>query len=210
MNMKVYGVERIRNLDAPAVFVGNHGAVYGAIAAMVYLPVHFRPWINETMLDRDSAARSILGTFTDKDNLMSDGVRLRTVERIAGLVSSAIKSFNPITVSRSNPIAMLDTIRETVDTLVAGDNVLIFPENPEVHYDDDSFRKLHPAFGILGFRYYVQSQKCLHFYPVFSDSGRKEFSIGEPVIYMPGEDERQEAMRIVTEIQGRLICMSEH
>ncbi len=200
MNMKIVGQENILPEAAPAVYVCNHGMIYGAIAAMVHLPVHFRPWINEIMLDPSSAAKSMAGTL-NKDE--------RSVKRIAAIISSAMNSFDAIPVSRTNPMAMIETIKESVSALEGGDNLLIFPENPKEHYDKDSFRNLHPAFGILGYRYYQSTGKRLHFYPVFSDSVNKTFSIGCPVIYTPGGNEGEEAQRIVEEVQRRMIQLSE-
>ena len=209
LGMKVFGANNIDHTMAPAVFICNHDVYVGTIAALIYLPVHFRPWIHDKMLDRDEAAQTMLQTFENKYNFLGKKNKERIIRQFAGYVMSAMKSFNPIPVSRTNLMGMLETTQKSLEVLEGGDNLLIFPENPSGHYDAESFRNLHPAFGILGFQYYMKTGKCLYFYPCFADKKRKRFSIGKPVVYTHSDDVQEELRRVVSQVQESLVELSQ-
>ena len=209
LGMKTYGAEHIDPSLGPSVFVANHGVTSGPVAALIYLPVHFRPWIHDRMLTPDEAADSMMETFKARYNCLGQKRKKRVIRHLAGYLSKAMEAFNPIPVSRSNPMNMMQTVQESVDTLKSGDNLLIFPENPDGRYDVDSFRKLHPAFGILAFQYYQKTGRLLAFYPCFSDMGNKTFSIGSPILYSPGDDVQDSIRQLVSKVQASLIELSQ-
>ncbi len=209
LRLKTIGEENILSDQGPSVFICNHGEIYGAIAAVMYLPVHFRIWAHDKMLDREKAAATMMETYKERFPLLIKGVKNRMIWRISKPVTDAICSLDPIPVSRENPICMIDTINESVDALCAGDNLLIFPEKPENRYNGDAFKNMYPVFGILGLKYFERTGKRLLFYPAFSNSETKTFTIGKPVVYIPGTDPREEIERIVSEIESRMVQLSE-
>lgn len=209
LGLKTCGAENINPALGPSVFVANHGALSGPVAAILYLPVHFRPWIHDRMLSPDMSAETMMGTFREKYNFLGQKRKKRILRRAAGCLSKAMEAFHPIPVSRSNPMNMVKTIQESVETLTGGDNLLIFPENPDAHYNAESFKKLHPAFGMLGYRYYQQTGRQLAFYPCFSDMDKKRFSIGSPILYAPEEDVRESLRKLVSRVQDAQIELSQ-
>jgi hypothetical protein len=205
LRLKTVGAENIDPASEPAVFVGNHGSTVGPIAAACYLPVRFRPWIHDRMLDRDKATESMLGTYKDRLNFLGEKRKRRLFHWMAGLVTGAMDAFNPISVCREKPLKMKDTLRESLDALEGGGNLLIFPERPYPDYNSTSFHHLSPTFGLLGSMYYEETGRCLAFYPCFTDKKRKRFVIGAPVYYTPAEDVRD----LVVRVQDALIRISE-
>ena len=179
------------------------------IAAIVYLPVKFKLWVHDKMLCRETAIPTIEQTYRDRYRWLGPRLKKTLIRWISKPVCAAINSLNTIPVSRTNTIAMIDTISDSVKALREGYNVLIFPEKPGQRYDENAYREMHPAYSIIGMQYYAQSGKELSFYPVFADKRHRRFSIGEPVQYQPESDPHDEAMRIVSEVQSRMIRLSE-
>ena len=208
LGMEVLGEENIDRASSPGVFVCNHGVAIGPVAALIYLPVHFRPWIHDKMLVPEDAEAAMTSTFENRYNYLGQGTKRQIIHKASGYMAEAMASLDPIPVSRTNPMGMLDTVQSSLQVLEEGDNLLIFPENPAEHYDDESFRDLHPAFGILGYQYYQKTGKNLLFYPCFADKERKRFTIGKPVVYAHTDDVQTGIRRVVSQVQAEMIELS--
>ena len=208
LGMKTQGVENIDMASCPSVFICNHGVSIGPVAALIYLPVHFRPWIHDKMLVPEDAEATMTRTFENRYNFLGQRTKRRIIRRVSVYMADAMASFNPIPVSRIDPMRMLNTVQSSIQALEEGDNLLIFPENPAEHYDAESFRNLHPAFGILGYQYYQKTGKNLVFYPCFADKRGRRFAIGKPVVYTPTEDVQTGIRRVVSQVQAEMIELS--
>lgn len=208
LHLKTVGSENIRKADGAAVFIGNHGAVFGVVSAVIYLPVRFKVWLHDVMIIRESAAKTMEGTFQNRFRFFGKKFKRKLIWWISKPVCSALNSFSPIPVSRTNPMAIPRTLAETIDALCEGYNVLLFPEKPEGYYGDKSYKDIYPAFGILGKKYYDQTGMSLSFYPIFSDKKRRLFSIGKPVVYSPQSSLREEAQRIASEVKDKMLKLS--
>ena len=210
LHMKTIGAGNIIRDGSPAVFISNHGAVIGPVAGVVYLPVKFRPWINVAMTDAATAERTMTRTFDGRRFLIFRGkAKAWAIRSAARAVSAAMRSFDPVVVSREDRGAMVGSLKESIRTLQDGTNLLIFPENPgKGKYRADSFHELHPVFAALGKLWYLQSGQCLRFYPVFADKDRHRYNIGAPVVYKPDGDSKAEAQRIVSEVRDAMVRLS--
>ena len=208
LHMKVRGKDNIIPGES-AVYVCNHGATIGPVAASIYLPVPFRPWIHDAMLDRELAAKAIEKTREHQYKYLSKRLKNKIIWWITGPVVAGMKSFRPVSVSRTNPLAIGRTLLESVEALQEGDNILLFPDNPEKHYDDNSFRDISTGFTALGSAWAKKTGKSLRFYPVFADKKRRTFTIGAPTSFDPQADERQERFRVAEYLLNSLIEMSE-
>jgi hypothetical protein len=208
LGLKTVGAGHIRAATQSSVFVCNHGVIVGPVAAIIYLPAHFRPWIHDRMLSPDESTETMMGTFQNRFNWLGQKRKKRLLKHLAEIMSKAMAAFNPIPVSRTDPMKMMPTIQESLDTLLSGDNLLIFPENPQEHYNTDSYRNLHPAFGILGHLYYQKTRKELAFYPCFTDTKHKRFSIGTPILYSPSGDIEGSIRDLVSRVQESMIQLS--
>jgi len=208
LHMKVRGKDKIVP-DESAVYVCNHGAIIGPLAAVVYLPVKFRPWIHDAMLDRELAAKTMGRTWENKFNFLGSRLKKKIIWWLTKPIVAAMHSFSPISVSRTNPLALGRTLLESVEAMQQGDNILIFPDKPTKRYDADSFRNISTGFTALGKVWYKKTGKPLRFYPVFADKQRHTFTIGSPTIFDPSADERQEHYRVAEYLRYALCRMSE-
>lgn len=207
LHMKVMGVEKIQEGE-PAAFICNHCAIFGPISAVMYLPIKFRPWINNAMLDKESAKITMSKTYEGKCKFLGRRIKKAFLSWLAGLVAKTLNSFDPIPVIRGVDKRMHNTFDDSVQTLKSGVNLLIFPEKPELRYDKNSYTHLYVGFSKFASLYYKETGKCLKFYPVFTNQKKHTISIAEPVCYNPNNEEREERFRIANEIVSALKSMA--
>jgi hypothetical protein len=209
---KVYGRENIDPEEFPSVFVCNHGEIYGPVTALLYLPTYFRPWANSVLLDRETAITSMSTRLFARIPFLSLKVRRALAIALASPLLWAIYSFDPIPVYKNKNGNIMDTMLETLKVMEENDNILIFPENPHAHegdhYADDHVGEFYTGFAHLGHMYYEKTQKCLAFYPIFSNKAKRTFTIGRPVHYQPGNHPRKERIRIAMELHGALVDLA--
>lgn len=217
LHLKVSGEENMDNDNFPSIFVCNHGIIYGPIAAVIYLPTYFRPWIDRKMVDRDMAAKEMCGRFIYRIPFLSDKAKMKLARKLAYPVTWALNSFNPIPVERNNLRNVMSTFDDTVKVLIEGDNVLIFPEKPRkvrrgekdtVEHFKDSVGTLFTGFANIGKLYYNSTGKQLRFYPIYANRKGHTFKIGVPVIYDPENDPREEKQRITNKLHERMMDLS--
>lgn len=198
---RVIGAEIIDH-SRPAVFTCNHGKISGPVTAVSFLPVRFRPWINACMLDREEATSTMMGTFRDKLKLFGPKLKRRILWMVSGPVCHYLNSFEPIPVYKGMPRESAGTIEQSVDALIQGDSLLIFPEKPRDRYDADSYKDFNTGFAALGRALYERTGQCLEFYPVWSDRKSRSLLIGAPVPFDPSNESRDEKLRISSELQA--------
>ena len=200
---KVIGQGNIDRSKA-SVFTCNHGKTAGPVTAVVYLPVRFRPWINGCMLNREEATDTMMRTFRDKFNFLGPKLKRGIIHSVSGTICHFLNSFEPIPVYKGMPKASADTIKQSVDALVRGENLLIFPEKPKDRYNEESYKDFNTGFAALGRAYYERTGQCLDFYPAWSDRESHTFRIGKPVTFDPANDARMEKQRISAELKERM------
>ena len=76
------------------------------------------------------AAKEMYGRFIYRIPLLPPKAKMRIARLLAGPVTWALNSFNPIPVEKNNLRNVMTTFDDTVKVLSEGDNVLIFPERP--------------------------------------------------------------------------------
>ena len=196
---KVVGQDNIDRSKA-SVFTCNHGKVAGPVTAVIYLPVHFRPWINGCMLDREEATDTMMKTFRDKFKFLGPKLKRKVLYLVSGAICHFLNSYKPVPVYKGQT----STIEQSIDALVGGDNLLIFPERPQGRYDEESYKDFNTGFAALGKAFYERSGLCLDFYPIWSDNKTHTFNIGKPVTFNPENEPRAEKQRISAELMARM------
>ena len=200
----------------PSIFVCNHGIIYGPVAAVIYLPTYFRPWIDRKMVDRDLAAQEMYGRFLYRLPLLSERTKRGVARALARPVTWALNSFDPIPVEKNNLRNVMSTFDDTVRVLSEGDNVLIFPERPRrvrrgnkmtVEHRTDSVGTLFTGFANIGRMYYDKTGQALRFYPIYAGRRDHTFRIGEPVVFDPANDALEEKRRIAALLHDRMAAL---
>lgn len=216
LHLKVVGAENLDREDYPSIFICNHGLFYGPIAAVIYLPTYFRPWVDLKMIDLDLCAKEIYDRELYKARWLPKGFRRWLSRIIARPVTWALNSFNPIPVDKRSAQAAVGTFGETVKVLAEGDNVLIFPEKPKrvrkknkmtVAHERRTVGSLYTGFANIGQLYYEKTGKALKFYPIYANKKGHTFSIGEPVQFDPANEPREEKQRIADDLHNKMLVL---
>lgn len=218
LRLRVVGTENMRQEDFPSIFVCNHGIIYGPVAAVIYLPTYFRPWIDKKMIDRDMATREMYERQSHRIPLLSTRAKMWLARQLSRPVAWALNSFDPVPVDKSSLKGVLATFDATVKVLSEGDNVLIFPERPRrvkkggkvtVEHETVTVGDLYTGFANIGTLYFRETGKALRFYPIYANRKNRTFRIGEPVVFDPDNNPRDEKLRIAEVLQSRMLALKE-
>ena len=207
---KIKGKEHLQKGDYPSVLVCNHGFLYGPIAAALYLPTYFRPWIHDRMLRQDLAEREISISFPWVKKVLGKRLGGALTALAARLTCRLLLSFRPIAVVRGASRDTMSTFDESLAALEEGDNLLIFAEKPKRLNtgDNPDLRNLYTGFAHLGKLYHDATGRRLLFYPVFSNQKQRTISIGEPVQYDPTLPSREAKQAVAEELQRRMEALA--
>ena len=217
LRLKVSGKEHLLPGRYPSVFVCNHGFIYGPVSGVLYLPVPFRPWIHDVMLDPALAERELRKSLRFVLRIFGDRLGGRMLHSLTRLVCRTLNSFDPVPVVRGASRNLMNTFRTSLEALMDGDNILIFPEkprelatniDPDAEYDPYNLRSFYTGFAHIGRMYFDATGKNLLFYPLYSDKKRRRFMIGEPVEYDSSLDPRESRKRLSACLQERIEEMS--
>ncbi len=211
---RVIGRENVKAENFPAIFVCNHGEIYGPVAAVIYLPYYFRPWIDERMLNPDKNEQHIYqGTFARK-RWMPEKMKRWLTRLLAALGRWAFGAFDPIPVYRDELRSIFKTFNLSVAAMQAEENILLFPENPQKtqdgRYESGDVGSFFTGFAHIGKAYYIKTGKCTTFYPIYSDKKKRIFQIGSGIKYNPEHTQAEEKRRIAEELNRAMKEMAEN
>lgn len=207
--------DRVRPDESnPIVFLCNHGEVYGPVAGMLFCPVPVRSWsISDMMIDpKEVAEYSYKYTFSQIRWL---GPLRWPVARLLGHVSVwGMRKLEAVPVFRNKPRELMDTFRRSVEAMQAGDNLLIFPENPDADpnapgYESGRPGELFRGFPMLAQVYHSKTGKRCRFMPMLAHKGMRTLSFGTEIVYDPDAAPIDERDRIVAEASRQLQALYE-
>ena len=214
--LKPFNRHRMVNLDHvredhenPLVFLGNHAEIYGPIASALCFPVPVRFWVISKMMFRSRDVRAYLyeNTFSKK-TFLPVFVR-KLLARILGWLSvNVMSSLRAIAVFRDSPMKLRQTLRESVEALEHGENLIIFPEHPEGKYVKGGISELSPGFLMLAEAWWKKTGKKLRMMPVYANREQRTFTFGEEIRYEPGNGYAAEQERILKEAYEQLSALS--
>ncbi len=196
--------------DNPLVFLGNHAEIYGPIASALCFPVPVRFWVISKMMFNKKDVRAYMyeNTFSKK-TFLPVFVRKLLAWYLGWLSVNIMNSLRAIAVYRDSPMKLRQTIRESVDALAAGENLMIFPEHPEGKYVKNGISELSPGFLMLAEAWWKKSGKKLRLMPVYANREQRTFTFGEEIDYEPENGFAAEQDRILKEAYEQLVKLSE-
>lgn len=215
LRLRVLGKHNMDASKYPSIFVCNHGIFYGPIAAVIYLPTYFRPWVDKKMVDLELCTKEAYNRWIYAFPLPPKA-KWRLARFAARIATWAINAFNPVPVERDNLRKVMTTFEDTVKALSEGDNVLIFPERPKrvtkngktfLLHETDSVGDMFSGFANIGRLYYQATGKTLRFYPVYANHRGHTFKIGVPVEFDPEVESREERQRIADYLREQMLVL---
>ena len=212
---QVQGTEHIRpDEDDPLVFLCNHGDMYGPVISQCYLPLPVRTWSMSTlMVDRDEATAYIYKYNFENNAAVPKCMRHFLARTLARVSMWGLRQLECLPVYRDKPTQLMRTFRTSVEAMQAGDNLLIFPENPNAlgqdhGYESQGLGELFSGFTMLAPIYYNRTGKRCRFLPMFADKQRRLVSFGTEVLFDPDNDSHDESLRIVQEVRAQMLAMA--
>ncbi len=197
------GAENIHPDESnPIVFLCNHGEIYGPVAGMLFCPVPVRPWvISDIALDPEEVAAYLYRYTFSKIPWL--GPLQKSIPRFIGPLSVCVMNqLECVPVFRHKPRELMTTFRKSVEAMQAGDNLLIYPENPDANpnrpgYEHGRPGELFRGFTMLAQLYYSRTGKACRFVPMLAHKGLRTISFGTEIVYNPENDPISERDRVV-------------
>ena len=195
--------------DNPIVFLGNHAEIYGPIASALCFPVPVRFWVINKMMFRKQDVRKYLyeNTFSKK-TFLPVFVRKLLAWYLGWLSVNVMNALKAIAVYRDSPMKLRQTIRESVEALENGDNLMIFPEHPEGKYQKGGVSEFSPGFVMLAEAWWKKSGKKLRIMPVYANREERTFTFGNEIDYEPENRYAAEQERIMKDARDQMLQMA--
>ncbi len=213
---RLEGVERIHpDSENPLVFLCNHGELYGPMIAESYIPVPVRAWsISNIMGDPEKVYAYIYKYSFQNNERFPRALRSPLAKAVSRLSVWGMNQLENIPVYRAPPGQLIKTFRESIEAMQAGDNLLIFPENPNALGQDHGYEQgrvgeFFTGFALLAPVYYNRTGKRCRFLPMYANKQARVITFGEEIVYQPGDDRQAEAERIAREARAQMERMME-
>jgi hypothetical protein len=209
---KVIGKEKVKAPKGTSlVFVCNHGEVYGPIVTNLYIPFPLRPWVTSEMIMPEETTNYVYeGTFK-RQKWIPARLRYPAAKLVTPIINWAMEGVEGIPVFRNNPRELINTFRVTAAAMEAGDNILIFPENPHDSRSESNFylRKgvgeFFTGFTMVAPIYYKKTGKRCVFVPVYADKKKHTLTFGEVTAYDPDNEPNAEKERICAYLREEML-----
>ena len=196
--------------ENPIVFIGNHAEIYGPIASALCFPVPVRFWVISKMMFNKQEVRAYLyeNTFSKK-TFLPVFIRKLLAWYLGWLSVNVMNALRAIPVYRDSPMKLRQTIRQSIEALEKGENLMIFPEHPERgKYVKGGIGEISPGFVMLAEAWWKKSGKKLRIMPVFANREKRIFTFGNEIRYEPENRYAAEQDRIMKEAFDQLTALS--
>ena len=207
---RMIGLDRVRtDPENPIVFLGNHAEIYGPIASALCFPVDVRFWVISMMMFDKKKVRPYLyeNTFSKK-TFLPVFIRRLLAWYLGWLSVNVMNSLRAIAVYRDSPMKLRQTLRESVEALENGENLMIFPEHPDGKYEKGGVSEFSPGFLMLAEAWWKKSGKKLRILPVYANREERTFNFGEEIVYEPEQGFASETERILKEAREQMLRMA--
>ena len=209
---RLSGAENLRrDEDNPLVFLCNHGEIHGPIVCVCNIPLPVRTWsIDRVMINREEVTAYLYRYTFSRQRWLLPPLRRPVAALAASFLVWVMQSLESIPVFRDKPTQLMKTFRLTVEALECGDNLLIFPENPnavaaEHGYEREGLGEFFTGFAMLAAIYYNQTGRRCRFMPCYAHQGTRTLCFGHEIVYDPDHDPREERERICREARSEML-----
>ena len=208
---KIKGRENIILDDEnPLVFLCNHGDIYGPTVCAANFPVPMRPWVISQVCTSVEEFEAYFYRYDLQEARLPEKWKKPLAHLVGKLSIWCMRQLEAVPVYRDKPAELIKTFRQSVEAMQAGDNLLIFPENPNAvqkdhGYEHDGLGTLFEGFTLLATVYYRKTKKKLRFMPMYAHKATRTLVFGHEVDYNPmAPDEAQERHRVVEECEKEM------
>lgn len=119
-----------------------------------------------------------------------------------------MNSLRAIAVYRDSPMKLRQTLRESVEALENGENLMIFPEHPDGKYEKAGVSEFSPGFMMLAEAWLKKTGRLLRIMPVYANQKERTFTFGDEIRYEPENGYASEQKRILKEAREQMLHMA--
>jgi hypothetical protein len=197
---RVVGLEHIQD-KGPAIYVANHLGSLGPIQMILSLPLRFFPWIIANMTDRQRAPRYLYDDFVRPVLHLQGTMGMVVSFLICQVAVPLLRGLGSIPVEKE--FGLFDkSFRRSMDLLIQGRNLLIFPEDNAGPYDPKTqMRPFSCGFSWLCYRYEQATGRPLPIYPVAVSREAAMIVIDRPTFYTNHGDRKQDLRQLCASLQ---------
>ena len=189
--------------EGSSVFVSNHLGALGPVAVIASLPVRLYPWVISDMMDHDQAAGYLNQDFVEPQLHLTPPFSLWVAKGISKISVRLLCSAGCVPVWQGEKL--YDTFEKSVDLLVNGKSLLIFPEDPSKEIDPQyKMTPFKKGFARLGRLYYERTGKSLRFYPLAVHLDSYRVRVGRPIAYNSKNPAANERLRIKNVLEASI------
>jgi len=200
--IRVVGAENLP--DEPCLIVSNHAQMHGPIASELYAPGRHSIWCTGEMMHLKEVPAYAYQDFWSR--------KPRSVRWFFRLLSYVIAPFSVCIFNEAHTIPVyrdrriLDTFRDTVDKLCAGDHVIIFPEHDKPY--NHILCAFQDGFVSVARSYYRKTGREVAFVPMYMAPALKTMYLGAPVRFRAEAPVKEERRRICTALMEAITAMA--
>lgn len=174
--------------NEPVMILANHSGAVGPAYAHLYMPGPKKIWLINYVIRKQPSSKFIFHDFYCGKN-KKHKKRWKFLAKLSSFLLRPLLLRVPH-IEVYHDSRMLDTFRESVDALVDGKNLIVFPECPKPH---SSFvNDIYGGFAEIGKLYFGLTGKALKFFPAYVCEDLKKISVGKPVVFNPELPTRQQ------------------
>ncbi len=200
--IEVVGAEHLP--DEPVIIVGNHAQMYGPIACELYMPQNVYTWCAGQMMElKEVPAYAFADFWAQKP------VYIRWFYKILSFLIAPISVLvfnNARTIAVHRDKRILSTFRDTVETLRAGNSVVIFPEHNQPH--NHIVHAFQNRFIDIAKLYCRRTGKELAFVPLYIAPRLSRMYLGEPIRFSSETPIEEERVRICDRLMEEITHMA--
>ena len=175
----ITGLKEVRS-SGPCVFAANHQGSYGPLILMLYLPFRLYPWVTGELTTVSRSPEYIRKDFIETELRIHGPVSV-LLSWITGYLAVQIMHIVQAVPVFKKSKKITRTISKSMDLLLEGGRLLIFPEIPGT----DSFTgigQFDTGFLKLTEKYRAATGEDLPVYPVSVNKEQRHIVISKPVL----------------------------
>jgi hypothetical protein len=199
----VVGFENIQ-MPGPAIYSANHLGALGPIEVILSVPVRFYPWVIAEMTDFKRAPEYLFNDFVHPVMHLSGRFGMLFSTFLTKISVRLLRKVGAVSIDRFGGLTP-DGFRHSLRLLREGKNLLIFPEDPLLPMDQDTFmRHFMPGFATLCGLFQADTGTLLPVYPVAVHADSETVAIGKPEFFSPHGRHREAINAFSQQVENRV------
>ncbi len=189
----------------PVIIVANHSQMYGPIACELYLPDNCHIWCaGEMMKCSEVPAYAYQDFWSAKPNLLRPFYKVLSY-LIAPL--SVLVFGNARTIPVYKDSRLKHTFRDSLEQLLAGNSIVIFPEHNKQH--NHIVYEFQEGFVDIARLYHKRTGKAISFVPMYICPALGKMCPGKPIRFSAQGDVHEERLRICAYLMQEITNLAE-